>query len=133
MPRYFIESVCFFWLPSILMYAYVSRLMTRFKLEAFYINFLIWCLITFVFEYTCLSLDIWNFSEKLYPLIGINIFGVPLEEFLFWFGAAVFFPLLYLVFDEADMKLFGRKRNKRASVWICKGEIRHARRLRGLG
>jgi hypothetical protein len=58
-------------------------------------------------------LDIWNFSEKISPLLGINIFGVPLEEFLFWFGAAVFFPLLYLAFNEIDQKLFPKKPRRR--------------------
>lgn len=116
MPYYCIDTLCFFWLPSVVLYVYLIKKISGLKLKAFHLNLLMWCVITFIFEYVCLSLDIWNFTENYSPLVGINIIGVPIEEFLFWFGAAVFFPLLYLFLTELDTIVFPRVRKRRRSA-----------------
>ena len=112
MPWYFIDTILFFWLPAIFMFGYVYRRLTALQMRAFWINAAIWCVITFLFEYATLAMDIWNFSEVFSPLIGLYIWGVPIEEFLFWFGASFFFPILYLFLNE----LFPKKRKKRAQA-----------------
>ena len=56
--------------------------------------------LTAAMEYLCLYLDIWDFSQELDPLLGIALFGAPIEEFLFWFGAPVFVLLAYFAFDR---------------------------------
>jgi len=55
---------------------------------------------TFLMEFVYLRLDIWTFSEAIDPLIGIGIWGVPVEEFVFWFGASPLFILTYFMFSR---------------------------------
>lgn len=104
MPRYFITIFFVFWLPSFSMYFFLKNKISHLIKKAFWLNLLIWLPLTFAAEYLYLWLDIWNFSEAIDPLTGIEIFGAPVEEFIFWFGAPVFFSLLYLTFDYIDKK-----------------------------
>jgi lycopene cyclase domain-containing protein len=57
--------------------------------------------VTVAFEYIGLWLDIWNFSEEFSKLWGVRLFGAPVEEFIFWFGATPLCLLLYLYFYES--------------------------------
>ncbi len=57
-------------------------------------------------EYIYLWADIWTFSEKLDPLLGIWIGPAPIEEFSFWFGSIPFMLFTYLSFSA----LFPKKR-----------------------
>lgn len=37
----------------------------------------------------------WEFSEQYSSLIGVNVWGAPLEEYLFWFPFAWMITFLY--------------------------------------
>ncbi|MBN1594595.1 hypothetical protein JW933_01580 [candidate division FCPU426 bacterium] len=37
----------------------------------------------------------WDFSEDYNRLLGINLWGAPIEEYLFWFAYAWMIPFLY--------------------------------------
>ena len=106
MPRYFLTVLFIFWIPSVFLYFFLRNKLTALKKKSFWINLAIWCPVTFAAEYLYLWADIWNFSEEFDPLLGISIFGAPIEEFAFWFGAPVFFTLLYLAFSYIDRRYF---------------------------
>jgi hypothetical protein len=54
----------------------------------------------FYFEYACLGMDIWYFKDTSQLLPIPWIFGAPIEEFLFWFGATPFCLLGYLYYNR---------------------------------
>jgi len=96
MPRYFIITVLVFWLPVLgLSFATWPRLSPPEK-KAFWFSILVLTPATFGMEYVYIWTKIWTFSEALDPLLGIRLWGVPLEEFSFWFGASPFILLVYL-------------------------------------
>jgi len=113
MPRYFLTVVFIFWIPSIFLFLFLRNRLSPLKRKAFWFNLLFWFPVTFAAEYLYLWADIWNFSEQVDPLIGLTIFGAPIEEFFFWFGAPVFFSLLYLFLDHIDRKFWHRRANAR--------------------
>jgi lycopene cyclase domain-containing protein len=90
--------VIVFWIPSILLYLFLQRWMGAVFRKAFWITSAIIALVTFGFEYVALAMDIWNFSEHIHKLWGINVIGVPVEEFIFWFGATPVCLLVYLYY-----------------------------------
>jgi lycopene cyclase domain-containing protein len=107
MPVYLITYLLLFWLPVfILGFACWSRLDAPAR-KAFWVAMAIMLVVTTVMEYVYLGLHLWNFSEAIDPLLGIRIFGVPIEEFVFWWGATPLFAFLYLFFVQ---RLFPRKR-----------------------
>lgn len=69
------------------------------NVKSIWITLAIVCPLAFGMEYVYLGLNIWTFSEAMDPLLGIRIWGAPIEEFSFWFGGAPFFILVYLSFD----------------------------------
>lgn len=89
-----------FWIPVILLWVLMRRHWDPLTKKAFWISMLIMTPATAVMEYVYLWADIWDFSEELDPLLGIRIFGAPIEEFFFWFGCAPFMLLLYLNFNR---------------------------------
>lgn len=105
MPRYFIGTLLYFWLPVAIMSLLMKGKWPPLALKSFWISLAILTPATFAMEYVFLWTDIWTFSEELDPLLGIYIFGVPVEEFSFWFGASPFILLSYLLF----CRLFPRK------------------------
>lgn len=108
MPRYLLTVILIFWVPSLILYLFLRNKISPLKKKAFWLNLLLWLPITFAAEYLYLWADIWNFSEDFDPLTGITIFGAPIEEFVFWFGAPVFFSLLYLFLEYLDKKYWRR-------------------------
>jgi hypothetical protein len=37
----------------------------------------------------------WDFSQEHNRLVGVDLWGAPIEEYLFWFAFAWFVPFLY--------------------------------------
>ncbi|MFN0118737.1 MAG: hypothetical protein ACKVQC_10675 [Elusimicrobiota bacterium] len=111
MPRYFIGTFIYFWIPCIVLWVLLRNKIDIPTKKAFWITLAILTPLTFIMEYVYLWADIWNFTEEVDPLLGIEIFGAPVEEFSFWFGAGPFILLLYFSFD----RLFKMKRKSHAA------------------
>ncbi|MBD3322891.1 MAG: hypothetical protein GF350_17470 [Chitinivibrionales bacterium] len=103
--------ILLFWIPSAVLYIYltITRRLTAAWNKSFWFTAALMVPVTFLFEYLCLYLDIWGFHEEAHKLWGIAIWGAPIEEFVFWFGATPFCLMVYLYFRS-----------------ILKGESRHA-------
>lgn len=96
MPRYFIDTIIIFWIPILIMGIFLRNKLNPLTKKAFWISVLILTPLTFAMEYVYLWADIWNFTEAVDPLLGIRIWGAPIEEFCYWFGAGPFIILVYL-------------------------------------
>lgn len=99
MPRYFLLTLIYFWLPIVMMGFFLRNKLDKPTKKAFWITIAILLPLAFGMEYVYLYLDIWTFSEAMDPLLGIRIWSAPIEEFSFWFGGLFFLLLLYLSFD----------------------------------
>ena len=99
MPLYFMSTLAYFWFPSILLGLILLPKQDRSTRRAIWLTLAIFIPLTAAMEYVCLYLDIWTFSEKKDPLLGVRIFGAPVEEFSFWFGAQPFVLFSYIGFD----------------------------------
>lgn len=104
MPRYFLGTLIYFWIPVAIMGFIIRKKWDALSRKAFWYTILTITPMTFVMEYVYLYFDIWNFSEEMDPLLGINIFGAPIEEFSFWFGAGPFILLVYLLIGGLKAK-----------------------------
>ncbi len=111
MHLYFWTVVIIFWIPSVFLYLFLRKKLDPLTKKAFWITVLILMPVTFAAEYIYLWADIWNFSEKYDPLIGITIWGAPIEEFVFRFGAPIFFIFVYLFFDYLDRHYLQKEPN----------------------
>jgi len=100
MPLYFITYIILFWIPVFILAGFLWKGMDEATRKAFWITVAIMSGLTFAMEYVYIWLDVWTFTQSVDPLIGIRIWGVPIEEFEFWFGASPLFMLLYLAFDR---------------------------------
>lgn len=69
--------------------------------KAFWITILAMIPVTILFEYLSLWLDVWSFDLEKAPIWGLVIWGAPIEEFIFWFGAPPFVLTQYLYFSFA--------------------------------
>lgn len=96
--NYGYSVILLFWIPSALLYAYLYSWMGTGFRRAFWITFSLLIPVTFGFEYVCLALDVWSFSEQTHKLWGPELWGAPVEEFVFWFGATPLCVLLYLYY-----------------------------------
>ncbi len=114
MPLYFEICVLSFWLPGAALMIGIWRTLDRASRRAFWIRCAGMALVTFGMEYVYLWADIWNFSEERDPLLGIEIMGAPIEEFLFWFGATPFVLSIYLVLQRYVPRLVPAKAPRRA-------------------
>ena len=52
---------------------------------------------TIIIEKVMLFFDTWGFSREHVRFIGINIFGAPIEEYLYWWIAPILVGVVYLV------------------------------------
>lgn len=104
MHLYFWTVFFLFWVPVFSLYLFLRKKLDPLTKKAFWINAIICLPISFISEYIYLWADIWNFSETYDPLIGIRLWGAPIEEFVFWFGAPPFYTLVYLLFDYLDKR-----------------------------
>ncbi len=90
MPLYFLIYILLFWLPGlVLIPVYWGRLGPAGR-KAFLAVCAIMAVVSFGMEYVYLWADIWNFSEAHDSLLGLELWGAPIEEFIFWFGATPF-------------------------------------------
>ena len=95
MPRYFIITILVFWIPVALLSFYIWPRLVPADRKSFWYSILVLTPATFAMEYLYIWTKIWTFSEAKDPLLGIRLWGVPVEEFSFWFGATPFILLLY--------------------------------------
>lgn len=100
MPWYLLSVLIYFWVPIVGLGLWLLPRQETATLKSLGVSVALFWPLTAAMEYLCLRLDIWTFSEKLDPLVGLRFFGAPVEEFLFWFGAQPFVLLLYLAFDK---------------------------------
>lgn len=100
MPRYFISTLVVFWIPSSVLAAWLWRGLDPLTRKAFFLALALVLPATFAMEFVYLKLRIWRLDLSKDPLIGLTILGTPIEEFLFWFGAAFFILLAYLALDR---------------------------------
>jgi len=87
-----------FWIPITLLSIILLPKISPAMRKAFWATCVVLVPVTVAFEFIGLYLDIWNFSEEYSKLWGIKLFGAPVEEFIFWFGATPLCLLLYLYF-----------------------------------
>lgn len=100
MPLYFLECVLLFWIPGLALLAGVWRGLAPADRAALGYTLAAMTPLTFLMEYVYLRADIWSFSEAQDPLLGLTLFGAPVEEFVFWFGATPFVLGLYLALQR---------------------------------
>ncbi|MFA6092253.1 MAG: lycopene cyclase domain-containing protein [Elusimicrobiota bacterium] len=106
MPLYFLSTLAYFWIPALVLGFWLYPLQDRLSRKAFWLALACILPMTAVMEYVYLYCGIWGFSQAKDPLLGIWIFGAPIEEFMFWFGAPPFILLAYWGF----VRLLGKKR-----------------------
>jgi lycopene cyclase domain-containing protein len=95
-PLYVIECVLLFWVPGVALFIALWPGLRRADRLAFGRTLLLMTPLTLLMEFVYLKADIWNFSEAQDPLLGLTLFGAPIEEFAFWFGATPFVLGVYL-------------------------------------
>lgn len=99
MPRYFISVLIYFWVPVLVMAPFLLPHQDRLTRKIVWLTLGVFAILASVNEYIYLHFDLWTFSELKDPLLGPRLFGAPIEEFWFWFGAIPFTICLYLFFD----------------------------------
>src|SRR5579872_6246682 len=103
MPRYFIVYFIFFWIPILIITPFLWPRLDRITRKAVLITLFLFCFpLSFSMEYVYLWADVWNFTQVWDPLLGWNIWGAPVEEFVFWFGAPWIVLYVYLIIDKLD-------------------------------
>lgn len=98
MPVYFLLYTALFWAPSLCIVIIFWKTLDALTRKAFLVTCSVMAALTFVMEYVYLWFNVWSFSEKTDPLLGIRLWGAPIEEFVFWFGAAFLFAALYIAY-----------------------------------
>ena len=119
MPLYFVTCVLIFWVPGVALLVGNYGWLSGKQRKAFWIVLALMAVITFGMEYVYLWADIWSFSEAYDPLLGIELWGAPIEEFTFWFGATPFVLGVYWTLQRVSRRLSRKKR------------VRKGRRRRG--
>jgi lycopene cyclase domain-containing protein len=96
---YAASMVVLFFIPVAIMLIINWRWMeARHLLKPFLYANLVMDGVAFFFEYVSIGMKVWWFSQEHHKLLGINIIDLPIEEFMFWFGATPFCILLYICF-----------------------------------
>ncbi len=107
--NYAISMIFLFWLPIFIMLGLHLKYMYKNNMILAFLSCnLLMGITAFFFEYSSLGLDIWGFNEKIHPLLRSifwngfpwTIYGAPIEEFMFWFGATPLCILLYITFKR---------------------------------
>ena len=55
-----------------------------------------------IIEIIMLKYDTWGFSNHHYRLIGINLFGAPIEEYVYWWCAPILVGITYVIFNKIN-------------------------------
>ena len=98
LPLYFLSVLGYFWVPVFVLGALLLPRLDRLQRKAFWVALAVLYSSSCVMEKVYMSFDLWSFSEKTDPLLGIWVFGVPIEEFVYWFGAQAFVLVVYFGF-----------------------------------
>lgn len=98
MPLYFITAVLYFWLPIAVLAPLLLPSLDPLSRRAFWLTLAVFYPLAAGMEYVYLYCDVWTFSEKIDPLLGLRFYGAPVEEFVWWFGAVPFAMLVYFAF-----------------------------------
>lgn len=51
-------------------------------------------------EIVMMRLDVWGFTRRVHPLVGITFLGAPIEEYVYWALCPVIVGLGYMVFSR---------------------------------
>ena len=105
LPLYFLTALLYFWVPVLAAGPRIFFSLDPLSKRAFLLCLAIFYPLAAGMEYVYLYFDIWTFSEKIDPLLGLRVYGAPIEEFVYWFGAVPFALIVYLSF----CRLFGRE------------------------
>lgn len=103
-PLYLIIYTVLFWVPAALFAVLALRAFPVPLKRAFWATSVVMGAASVVNEYIFLKYDVWFFSEKIDRLVGLRLFGAPVEEFVFWFGATPFCLALYLMYGRMFKK-----------------------------
>jgi len=96
MPVYLITYFVLFWIPVLVFLLFAFRHLSLPMKKAFFSVSVIMAVFSIGMEWLYLYFDVWSFSEKTDKLLGWRIFGAPVEEYVYWFGATPFCMTLYL-------------------------------------
>lgn len=96
MPLYFLTCVLLFWIPGLALFAGLWRGLAPADRAALWWTLVVMTPLTILMEFIYLKADIWSFSGAHDPLLGLTLFGAPIEEFAFWFGTTPFVLGIYL-------------------------------------
>jgi lycopene cyclase domain-containing protein len=105
MPLYFITYTALFWVPSIFFIVFLLKLFDGSLKKSFWLTSALMAFLSIIMEWLYLRFEVWSFSEKFDPLLGIWLGPAPVEEFVFWFGATPFCLALYLSYRKLLEKL----------------------------
>lgn len=105
MPLYFITYTALFWVPSIFFIVFLLKLFDGSLKKSFWLTSALMAFLSIIMEWLYLKFEVWSFSEKFDPLLGIWFGPAPVEEFVFWFGATPFCLALYLSYRKLLEKL----------------------------
>ena len=96
---YFETDMLYFWVPSAVLLVFHWKWLKAVKwgTPLVMVSGILY-VVSFYFEFAGLGLNIWTFSKVPHAYLSLWIFTAPLEEFLFWFGAAPLCILLYLYY-----------------------------------
>src|ERR1043166_9805027 len=79
MHLYLLTCLLIFWVPGTALAIGLWRTRPRGERRAFWITCGLIAVMSFGMEYVYLWADIWSFSQANDPLLGIRIFGAPLD------------------------------------------------------
>jgi hypothetical protein len=100
-PWYFITTLLIFWIPLLPLSRRSWTHLRPPEKKAFWASCALVGFLTFCMEFVYRRVaKIWTFSQEKDRLVGLRIFGEPIEEFSFWIGATPFMLLLYLCHDK---------------------------------
>lgn len=119
MPLYFLTAVLYFWLPIAILAPLTLPRLDETSRRAFWLTLALFYPLAAGMEYVYLYFDVWTFSEKIDPLLGVRVYGAPIEEFVWWFGAVPFAMLVYFAFcrvfpPAADERTPARRHGRRS-------------------
>ena len=128
--NYWQSMVLFFWLPCLILCLWNWHWMSQYKLwKPFFLTWIILNAAAVVVELTSLKWGIWDFGTVhplLYKEFGINPlsypFGVPAEEFMFYWGATPFCFMLYIYFFRL-IKKEKESEKKRRGLYFLLGHL----------
>jgi lycopene cyclase domain-containing protein len=98
-PRYFYTTLFIFWLPVSILTGFTWHKIPPLDKKAFWRTVFLLTGLTTLMEVIYFDTRIWTFSEKKDRLLGVRLLGIPVEEFIFWFGATPFMLLVYLAYQ----------------------------------